>query len=603
MRLRCVRSAAVVTVLGGLLVAFTGCASSVSESGASFRAPAPKAPPGWASPAGAANLGPAVDLTEEGAWAFGGAEAVVVNTRDFPRQIQDVGPGPEGIRNIEELLPIEEGDLPAPLMGEANDLPTGGLLGVPRVDGGGARFPGIGQTPFVPPDPTIAVGPDHIVQTVNSAIAWFDKDTGAKLFQMRIDTTQQGGPGFFDSVGSQDFMFDPKCFYDQYSQRYFVTALEIYTDESWIVIAVSDDSDPDGDWYMYRTDSRVQVGEALYWVDYPGFGSDANGVYFTGNLFLLSGSGPGFAGTLYRSFKKSTMLSGGTLVFTDLRDPSTASAQAVQHFGSTPAPMFVSVNSSALIKVQAIKTPFTAPLLVSTTVPIPDFSFPQYVVLDKNGSYYDPLDGRMINAVWRNGRLVTGHGVGRGARTISRWYEFDTHNWPTSGFPTLTQSGELDEGEGVYTWFPALMLNTHGAIGMVTAMSSTSTLPSVQYTGHLDLDPAGTMGALREAVLSKATSQDYRYGDYFDMALDPDDQSTFWLNGQHYTGMGWQTWIQSFKVVCPGDYDENGVVNTQDVIAFLNGWAGQDDASDWNGDGVVDTRDVIAYLNDYAKGC
>lgn len=604
MRLRCVRNAAVPAILGGVLVGLIGCATSVSDGEASVRAPQPKAPPSWVSPGGPADLGPAVNLSAEGAFGFGEAEAVVVDTRDFAQQIHDVGPGPEGIRDIEEMLPIEEGDLPAGVRDEANDLPVGGLLATPRADGaGGPRFPGIGRTPFIPPDPTIAVGPEHIVETVNSAIAWFDKDTGEKLFQMRLDTTNQSGPGFFDEVGTKDFVFDPKCFYDQYTDRFVVTALELYSGESWIVIAVSDDNDPEGVWYMYRTDSRVEIGNAVYWVDYPGFGYTSTGYFISGNLFLLEGSGPGFGGTMYRSFKKSTMLDGGTVVYSDLRDPSTVSAQAVQHFGSTPAPMFVSVNSTALIKIQAIKTPFTTPLLVSTTVPIPDFSFPQYVVIDKAGNYYDPMDGRIINAVWRDDRLVAGHGVGRGTRTISRWYEFDTHNWPTSDIPTLTQSGELDEGSGVYTWFPALMLNTHGAIGMVTSMTSTSTLPSVEFTGHLDLDPAGTMGALQRAVISEASSQDYRYGDYFDMALDPVDETTFWLCGEYYTGMGWRTWIQSFKVTCPGDYNEDGVVNTQDVIAFLNDWAAQADRADWNGDDEVNTRDVIAYLNDYAQGC
>lgn len=54
---------------------------------------------------------------------------------------------------------------------------------------------------------------------------------------------------------------------------------------------------------------------------------------------------------------------------------------------------------------------------------------------------------------------------------------------------------------------------------------------------------------------------------------------------------------------CPGDFNGDGVVNTLDVIAFLNAWAAGDSSADVNGDGVVNTLDVIAFLNAWAAGC
>jgi choice-of-anchor B domain-containing protein len=54
---------------------------------------------------------------------------------------------------------------------------------------------------------------------------------------------------------------------------------------------------------------------------------------------------------------------------------------------------------------------------------------------------------------------------------------------------------------------------------------------------------------------------------------------------------------------CVADFNGDGSVNTQDVIAFLNSWnAGSGDA-DINGDGTVNTQDVIAYLNLWTAGC
>ena len=54
---------------------------------------------------------------------------------------------------------------------------------------------------------------------------------------------------------------------------------------------------------------------------------------------------------------------------------------------------------------------------------------------------------------------------------------------------------------------------------------------------------------------------------------------------------------------CAADFNGDGLVNTQDFIAFLNAWANGDPLADWNADGTIDTQDFIAYLNDWAAGC
>ena len=54
---------------------------------------------------------------------------------------------------------------------------------------------------------------------------------------------------------------------------------------------------------------------------------------------------------------------------------------------------------------------------------------------------------------------------------------------------------------------------------------------------------------------------------------------------------------------CAADFNDDGAVNTLDVLAFLNAWAGGDDSADINGDGTVNTLDVLAFLNLWAAGC
>jgi hypothetical protein len=54
---------------------------------------------------------------------------------------------------------------------------------------------------------------------------------------------------------------------------------------------------------------------------------------------------------------------------------------------------------------------------------------------------------------------------------------------------------------------------------------------------------------------------------------------------------------------CPADFNGDGVVNTIDVLAFLNAWTAHDPRADFNGDGTIDTRDVLAFLNAWSAGC
>lgn len=538
------------------------------------------------------------DLTEPGSWATGTATPTIIDTRTFKTQIQPVEfeGEPKAVKN---LLPPHHRDKKTE-QGAPNNLVAGNVTDQITTTPG-TFFPGIDQTPWSPPDPTLAVGPNHIVATVNMDIAWWDKN-GNLQFRSRMDST--GNPGFFEDIGAGNFTFDPKCFYDAQSGRFFVLALEVYgSNQAWITIAVSDDSDPNGIWYKYRTDARIQVGSSQYWVDYPGLGFDSNAMYVNGNLFRLNGGGGGFAGVIYRSFDKSKLIAGLPAVYTDIRDGNGASAQAAQCFGNNPTPYFVEVNNTSSISLIAIRNPLTSPSLVKKNVSVPSFSYPSGGAPNHGGSV-DVLDGRMINAMWRDGSLVAGHGVRIGGKNQSRWYEFATNGWPDSGNnPTLTQSGNIDGGSGVHTWYPALYINEAGAIGLVTAASSSSTFASVQYTGRAPTDPAGTMGALSVAHTGNQAANG-RWGDYFDMALDPDGQ-TFWFVGEYYQGGGWGTEISSFNVnvQCIADCNQDGNVDTQDFICFLNLFTQLDPQADCNGDTIVNTLDFTCFLNAWNAGC
>lgn len=54
---------------------------------------------------------------------------------------------------------------------------------------------------------------------------------------------------------------------------------------------------------------------------------------------------------------------------------------------------------------------------------------------------------------------------------------------------------------------------------------------------------------------------------------------------------------------CPPDFNDDGRIDTRDVLAFLGAWTAGDGSADWNGDGSVNAADVTAFLNDWVAGC
>jgi hypothetical protein len=484
----------------------------------------------------------------------GVVEATVFDTRLVDPQIQGGWPWEGPISIVRDHLPPHEGEGEL-AEGAWNHLVPGGLADRPVGASLGGGFPGISQTRWTPPDPTATAGPNHIVTTVNSTMAFYSK-AGQLQFSVILDNT--GNPGFFEDVGAGNFVVDPKVLYDHRAGRFVVLAIEVYSGSSaWLDIAVSDDSDPHGVWYKYRTRAEVPVGSADYWVDYPSFGYDDDAYYSGGNLFRLRGSGPSTSGVLCRVYDKTPMLSGSPTTYNDLVYTTSFSAQAALHYGGNVAGFYASVNNTSSIRLYAVRDPVGSPSLVTTTVNVPPFTPASRYSAPNRGANVDPLDGRVFTVQWRNGNLYTGHAINVGGVNKARWYHFDTGNWPDSGSPTLVQSGNVDPGSGIHTYFPALFENAAGDVGMVFARSSSNEYVSVQITGRHPNDPPGTMAQPTQLFIGDAAGSG-RWGDYYSIAIDPNDDLTFWIIGEYQkAGVGWATWIESFSlsaVIQPLDF-------------------------------------------------
>lgn len=447
----------------------------------------------------------------------------------------------------------------------------------------GAKFPAINATGWTPPDCTLAVGPNHVVATVNSSIAFFTK-AGTNQFQQTFET-------FFAGIGVETtFLFDPKVFYDRINNRYVAICLEKSgATNSKMLLAVSDDNDPNGTWHRYRFDTALNINGNNYWLDYPGWGYNKDAYVISGNMFPFSSGG--FGGVQFIVIPSAPILSGGTLTRSILRDANSGSVQIAEMIDATADKVYaINAWNSTRVGLYAIENLTGTPTWNRTLVTVPSFSPPNRDANSTNGRTLDTLDSRIFNASWRNGKLVCAHNTSNG-NIAARWYEINTNSWPTSGTPALNQSGDILGAEDFH--MPGISQNAAGDIGVMMTRSSSSITADLVFAARRSGDAAGTMGA--PVLLESSAGNNYsqgRWGDYFKVDVDPVNDSTFWGIGMSVNGSnGWRTSIFSFSLAVPvtGWIRQNATGLPGITVNFLNpgGTVVATTTTDANGDWSV----------------
>lgn len=418
-----------------------------------------------------------------------------------------------------------------------------------------ALFPGISFTNSYPADPQIAVSKTHIVEVVNTDMAFYDKK-GTLQFQ-----TNLGPNDFFSGLNATPFTYDPKVFFDKTVNRFFVVILE--EDDggktSHFLIAMSDDANPNGSWTKWRVDNEGSQNSTEAWLDYEGWGYNKDVVVTSGNMF---GYGAGYAGYVQAfMFKKSEMLAGKPLTTYSWFDTSTFTIQCAKMDDKTvPYAYGVSLDDtspSAACRVYAFRNVTTdTPELVYTSVKVPDFEFVGRPP-SAGGAILDSLSGRLIDATYRSGSLLTCHttkAASGSTRSAVTWYEFKPGSWPASGSPSLVQSGNVALPGDAWAFVPGIHKNSAGDITVLFTRSSSSIIADTMVASRKTADPKGQMGTPKMLSTSNATYRlSGRWGDYISVAVDPTDELTFWgVNMNSRSDGFWGTSIVSWKVSTSG---------------------------------------------------
>jgi hypothetical protein len=434
--------------------------------------------------------------------------------------------------------------------------PVGAKLGI--------NFPGVGASGSAPPDTNMAVGPNHILQTVNSRYEIFNK-SGAPIagpFSLSSLWSPLGTSNGCATNNGGDVVAQ----YDKLADRFMVTQLGGLSAPFSECIAISQTSDPTGAYFLYS----FAYGSTLN--DYPKFGvwpTTTNSAYLA--TFNLFANGQSFTGSQLCAYDRTKMLAGNptaqAICFPINNDGGYLPADLD---GSTP-PLdgtpgyFLNFETLSSLRNYALAPNFANPAASTLTVQTPDIAVasfaqacsPSFTCVPQSGTnqQLDSLGDRlMYRLAFRNfgdhEALVVNHSVTAGASVGVRWYELRAPV-SNSGAFSLFQQGTFAP-DSTYRWMASAAMDGSGNIGVGYSASSGTIHPAIRFAGRVPGDPAGKLEA--EASMIEGTGSQTgglsRWGDYSAMRIDPADDCTFWYTNQYQQTNGsfnWSSFFGSFK--------------------------------------------------------
>lgn len=418
-------------------------------------------------------------------------------------------------------------------------------------------FNGMGNTNVSPADPSIDVGPNHVIQMINGGSgAYFkiwNKAGTQVLAQTYFDTyfNQPGGAG------------DPIVMYDELANRWFMS--EFTASGNQFSIAVSSTADPLGTWYKYTF-------TAPQFPDYPKYSIWNNAYIITSNenspaVYAINRTTM-LAGGASTTAQRFTLNSFGTIGF-QAATPVSLNGTTLPPTG-TPAYVMRMRDDSWGATTDALEmwafninwtTPASSSLTQVATLPIAAFNsslcgYTAFACVPQPNSTttLDPLREVLMNRIhYRNfgthESIVCCHAadVDGNDKAGIRWYEL-RRTGGTAGTWSIYQQATYSP-DANHRWMASIGITATGNIGLAYNVSSSTVYPSLRYTGRKSCDPLNTMTEPETVIVAgTASNNSNRYGDYNAMGLDPSDGETFWFTGMYNPAANWSTRIAAFSI-------------------------------------------------------
>jgi hypothetical protein len=431
---------------------------------------------------------------------------------------------------------------------------------------------------ITPPDCMGDVGPTQVCIASNNGIKWYPKPTVCDA-PLTTSTTSGALPlpnpsvnvyieDFFNSVSAGEAVTDPHVHYDRLSQRWFIVAINTAAASNRIMIAVSNGPAITGTssftfyQFAHDVDASGTDPDKGEFCDYPTLGVDKNALYIGGLIFgSVSGS---FKGTSVYVIRKSSLTSGGPMVFTAFRQVGTTStglfcAQGVHNDDpNADRGYFLAVSAQfyGQLDYLVVNNPGGTPSITSGIIDVPDTDFPEEVPAQGSTKNLDAADDRILNAhlvrnklngsasIWASHNIGvnnTGTPVGTSNdRSAVRWYQLNVNG----GSISLNQSGTLfDNGTTRRSYWMGSIAGTgqgHAALG--ASIAGPTDFANVAIAGRYASSASGTLFApvlatnYQEIFNLQPDELVQRWGDYSQTVVDPSDDMTLWTFQQFTSG-------------------------------------------------------------------
>lgn len=414
-----------------------------------------------------------------------------------------------------------------------------------------ANFAGL-DSGAIPPDPTMDVGPNYVIQAINGGgTTWaiFNKDGTIAAGPMTLDNLGTGACG--NGLG------DPIILYDPLAGRWFLSEFSGSANALCVYVSMTDDP-VSGGWcnYQFNTPS---------FPDYPKYGVWHDAYYATSNegggnrpvhIFdrenmlacnaarpLQTVTVPNLPGLGFQALTPAdvdgTSVTNTPAVMMRQRDDELNNGGSADPMTDILELWEVSVdwNDSANTAITGPQNILVADFDSNLCPPISVFScIPQ----PGTGTRLDPLLEVIMNRLaYRDfgthesivGVLQTDIGDFED-HSGERWFELRRSPTEGSGW-SLFQEGTYSP-DAEHRFMGTIAMDGDGNILLGYNLSSSSTFPSIRYTGRLADDPAGIMSQPEGTLVAGGGSNSSsRYGDYSQMGVDPADECTFWITAEY----------------------------------------------------------------------
>ncbi len=416
------------------------------------------------------------------------------------------------------------------------------------------------MTNFIPPDATIAAGPEHIIVCANSTFKIMDK-YGNVL--KSISAAVWWAPVWPDENG------DPQVIYDHYAQRWVLVWMQVNTgvQTAGNLIAYSDDDDPLGTWYMYRLDTKTHGTVASNtWGDYPKIGYDEEALYIMTRCIPFSG------GSVYNKIRiidKDELYSsnGGPLTYTDIwdiRTPGQGIAGGVLDC-ITPGISYTPGNggwffwasgvyggnpvSSDFYALYKILNPLTTPTLRGKVLPVQLYTSPPLANQLGGGLGIETIGWITKGPVIRDGLLYVAHDIQNSTNSAYSSIKYLKVDLSTHSIVDNIEFGSA----GNFYLFPSITVDKdHNAAFTFSRSADNEYIGAYYSTKHATdpgLSPSKPFAVGNGNYVVTYGSGINRWGDYFGIYLDPANDYDVWMISEYAASTNiWGTYVGHIRM-------------------------------------------------------